>query len=398
MELKGRVAFGRMETVTFGRPANEALLEEIKNYDANRVFLLASGTLNRNTDEIDKIRRSLGNKCVGEFFDMSPHTPRKDVVAATKLAMEKKADLIVTFGGGSLTDAAKAITLCISNNITEVSKLDELRNGNSVDGGTLIGPSIPQITIPTTLSGGEFSAISGVTDESSKTKELFRHPSIMPKVVILDPAPTIHTPEWLFLSTGIRAVDHCVEGICSMHSHPYGDAQAIQGLSLLSSGLVSVKNNPSDLEARLNCQLGTWMSMAPLASGVPMGASHGIGYVLGAAFNIPHGHTSCIMLPAVMRWNEKANYSRQVRVSQAMGSPETSASQLLEKLIQDLGMPTRLSDVDINAKDFASIAEKAMGTPWVPHNPRKINGPSDCLLYTSPSPRDGLLSRMPSSA
>ena len=379
MELKRRVAFGRMEAVTFGRPANEALLEEIKNYDANRVFLLASGTLNRNTDEIDKIRRSLGNKCVGEFFDMSPHTPRKDVVAATKLAMDKKADLIVTFGGGSLTDAAKAITLCISNNITEVSKLDELRNGNSVDGGTLIGPSIPQITIPTTLSGGEFSAISGVTDESSKTKELFRHPGIMPKVVILDPAPTIHTPEWLFLSTGIRAVDHCVEGICSMHSHPYGDAQAIQGLSLLSSGLVSVKNNPSDLEARLNCQLGTWMSMAPLASGVPMGASHGIGYVLGAAFDIPHGHTSCIMLPAVMRWNEKANYSRQVRVSQAMGSPERSAGQLLEKLIQDLGMPTRLSDVDINAKDFESIAEKAMGTPWVPHNPRKINGPPDVL-------------------
>ena len=379
MELKRRVAFGRMEAVTFGRPANEALLEEIKNYDANRVFLLASGTLNRNTDEIDKIRRSLGNKCVGEFFDMSPHTPRKDVVAATKLAMEKKADLIVTFGGGSLTDAAKAIALCISNNITEVRKMDELRNGNSVDGGTLIGPSIPQITIPTTLSGGEFSAISGVTDESSKTKELFRHPGIMPKVVILDPAPTIHTPEWLFLSTGIRAVDHCVEGICSMHSHPYGDAQAIQGLSLLSSGLVSVKNNPSDLEARLNCQLGTWMSMAPLASGVPMGASHGIGYVLGAAFDIPHGHTSCIMLPAVMRWNEKANYSRQVRVSQAMGSPERSAGQLLEKLIQDLGMPTRLSDVDINAKDFASIAEKAMGTPWVPHNPRKISGPSDVL-------------------
>jgi maleylacetate reductase len=368
-----------MEAVTFGRPANEALLEEIKNYDANRVFLLASGTLSRNTDEIDKIRRSLGNKCVGEFFEMSPHTPRKDVIAATKLAMEKKADLIVTFGGGSLTDAAKAIALCISNNITDVRKMDELRNGNSVDGGTLNGPSIPQITIPTTLSGGEFSAISGVTDESSKTKELFRHPGIMPKVVILDPAPTIHTPEWLFLSTGIRAVDHCVEGICSMHSHPYGDAQAIQGLSLLSSGLVSVKNNPSDLEARLNCQLGTWMSMAPLASGVPMGASHGIGYVLGAAFDIPHGHTSCIMLPAVMRWNEKANYSRQVRVSQAMGSPETSASQLLEKLIQDLGMPTRLSDVDINAKDFASIAEKAMGTPWVPHNPRKINCPSDVL-------------------
>ena len=187
--------------------------------------------------------------------------------------------MIVTFGGGSLTDAAKAIALCISNNITDVSKMDELRKGNSIDGGALAAPSIPQITIPTTLSGGEFSAISGVTDEMSKTKELFRHPGIMPKVVILDPAPTVHTPEWLFLSTGIRAVDHCVEGICSMHSHPYGDAQALQGLSLLSCGLISVKDNPKDLNARLNCQLGTWMSMAPLASGVPMGASHGLSLI-----------------------------------------------------------------------------------------------------------------------
>ena len=379
MEIRGRVAFGRMDAVSFGRPAHETLIEEINNYDANRIFLLASGTLNRNTDEIAKIRRSLGTKCVGEFYNMSPHTPRSDVIEASRAAIEKEADLIVTFGGGSLTDAAKAIALCISNNITDISKMDELRKGNSIDGGALTAPSIPQITIPTTLSGGEFSAISGVTDEMSKTKELFRHPGIMPKVVILDPAPTVHTPEWLFLSTGIRAVDHCVEGICSMHSHPYGDAQALQGLSLLSCGLISVKDNPKDLNARLNCQLGAWMSMAPLASGVPMGASHGIGYVLGAVFDIPHGHTSCIMLPAVMQWNESINESRQEKISQAMGSPGKPASELLRKLIGDLGMPTRLSDVNIDTKEFSLIAEKAMETPWVPHNPRTISGPKDVL-------------------
>ena len=87
MELNGRVV-DLMDAVTFGRPANEALLEETKNYDANRVFLLASGTLNRNTDEIDKIRRSLGNKCVGEFFYMSPYTA-EGRHRGNKLAMEK---------------------------------------------------------------------------------------------------------------------------------------------------------------------------------------------------------------------------------------------------------------------------------------------------------------------
>jgi maleylacetate reductase len=124
-------------------------------------------------------------------------------------------------------------------------------------------PNVRQITVPTTLSGGEFSAIAGVTDERTKVKEPLRHPRTMPSAVILDPAITVHTPEWLWLSTGIRAVDHCVEGICSNEAHPYADAQAIKGLALLSSGLPRVKSNPGDLAARLDCQMGTWLSMAP---------------------------------------------------------------------------------------------------------------------------------------
>jgi Iron-containing alcohol dehydrogenase len=81
-------------------------------------------------------------------------------------------------------------------------------------------------------------------------KELLRHPRIIPSAVILDPAITVHTPEWLWLSTGIRAVDHCVEGVCSNEAHPYGDAQALKGLALLSGGLPRVKANVKDLTAR----------------------------------------------------------------------------------------------------------------------------------------------------
>jgi maleylacetate reductase len=236
-------------------------------------------------------------------------------------------------------------------------------------------PTVRQIAVPTTLSAGEFSAIAGVTDERSKVKEMFRHPLVIPSAVILDPAITVHTPEWLFLSTGIRAVDHCVEGICSGEAHPYADAQALRGLSLLVSGLERVKADPSDLQARLDCQIGSWLSMAPLASGVPMGASHGIGYVLGAEFGIPHGHTSCIMLPAVMRWNKGANAKRQGMVAAAMGHPDEDAGDLLDAFIRDLGMPRSLSAVSIGPESFDRIAEQAMATPWVPRNPRHIDGP-----------------------
>jgi maleylacetate reductase len=383
MVQTGRVAFGGMESVTFGKPVAEAIAAEVAATGAERVFLMISGTLNRETDEIAQLRRALGNKVVGEFDKMAPHTPRGDVIAATAAAREAKADLIVTFGGGSITDGAKAVALCLANDIRDPEQMDVLRAVVGPDGGARPPPCNPptvrQITVPTTLSGGEFSAIAGVTDERTHIKELFRHPGIMPKAVILDPAPTVHTPEWLFLSTGIRAVDHCVEGICSGEAHPYGDAQALQGLSLLTNGLTRVKADPTDIQARLDCQMGAWMSMAPLASGVPMGASHGIGYVLGAAFNIPHGHTSCIMLPYVMRWNKLVNGARQELVSAAMGHPGEDASDVLDSFIGDLGMPRSLGAVDVGPEKFQRIAEQSMGTPWIPRNPRKINGPAEVM-------------------
>jgi maleylacetate reductase len=321
---------------------------------------------------------ALGPRCVGTFDAMPAHTPRAAVIAATEQARAAGADLIVTVGGGSITDGAKAVQICLANDIRDVEDIDRVR---AYKGGVpkLNPPVVRQISVPTTIAGGEFSAIAGVTNEHTKVKERLAHPLVMPRAAILDPAITVHTPEWLFLSTGIRAVDHCVEGICSRQAHPYADAQAIKGLSMLAQGLPRVKADADDLDARMDCQIGTWLSMGPLSSGVPMGASHGIGYVLGAAFDIPHGHTSCIMLPAVMRWNRAANAERQARVAAAMGSPGGEAAEALHALIAGIGMPRSLEAVGIGRDAFPRIAERAMATPWVPRNPRRIEGPAQVM-------------------
>lgn len=371
----GRVAFSRMEEVVFGEPAAAAVAGIAERLEAKRVLVMASATLDRSGDGVAAIRGALGQRLAGQYQGMPAHSPRAAVLDATRQARAAGADLIVTVGGGSLTDAAKAVRLCLANDIDSIEAMDALRPG----GPPSRAPAVRQVSVPTTLSAGEFSAIAGVTDERSRVKELFRHPGIIPTAVVLDPAMTLATPEWLFLSTGIRAVDHCVEGICATEAHPFADAQALRGLALLAAGLPRVKANPGDLTARLDCQLGAWLSMAPLATGVPMGASHGIGYVLGAAFDIPHGHTSCIMLPAVMRWNLPANAERQALVAAAMGAPEASAATLLQRLIDSLAMPRSLSAVGIGRDAFDRIAEGAMGTPWVPRNPRPIAGPAEVL-------------------
>jgi maleylacetate reductase len=371
----GRVVFGAMDEVVFGRPAADAISEQMERLRAARAFLMVSGTLNRTTGEIEKIRERLGPRCAAIFDAMPPHTPREAVIAATEQARSADADLIVTIGGGSITDGAKAVQLCLSNNIQTADGIDAIRAARGV-APAIAAPSVRQISVPTTIAGGEFSAAAGVTNTRTRVKEMLRHKLAIPRAVILDPAITVHTPQWLFLSTGIRAVDHCVEGLCSREAHPYADAQALKGLSMLAHGLPRVKASPYDIAARMDCQIGTWLSMGPLSAGVPMGASHGIGYVLGAAYDVPHGYTSCVMLPSVMRWNKPENAERQTLVSAAMGHPGRDAAEVLDEFIRGLGLPRSLQEVRIGAEQFDRIAEQAMATPWIPRNPRKIDTPA----------------------
>ena len=372
---KGRVVFGAMDEVVFGQPAAQAIVAQLDRLGSSRAFLMVSGTLNRQTDAIGKIRNALGSRSVGLFDAMPPHTPREAVIAASEAARAANADLIVTVGGGSITDGAKAVQLCLANDVRTVEAIDTIRAVKGI-APPLVPPHVRQISVPTTIAGGEFSAIAGVTNTATRVKEMLRHDLVMPRAAILDPAITVHTPEWLFLSTGIRAVDHCVEGLCSAECHPYAEAQAVKGLALLVQGLPRVKADPSDLDARMDCQIGTWLSMGPLSSGVPMGASHGIGYVLGAVYDVPHGYTSCVMLPFVMRWNYQANAERQALVASTMGHPGEDAADVLDDFIRGLGMPRSLHEVGVGPENFERISEQAMGTPWIPRNPRRIDGPA----------------------
>ena len=145
--------------------------------------------------------------------------------------------------------------------------------------------------------------------------------------------------------------------------------------ALLSRGLVAVKADPGNLEARLDCQLGAWMSIMGSQNGVTKGASHGIGHVLGGTANVPHGYTSCVMLPHVLRFNEPINAARQAMVSEALGQPMVKAADAIAGLIARLGLPGTLRAVGVKAEQMDAIAKQSMHDRWVHTNPRKIDGP-----------------------
>ena len=379
--IRGVHRYPPMERVIYGTPVAEALAQEVERIGANAVYVLASGTLARQTDVIDGVRGVLGNKFAGLCSKIGAHTPRIDVVAAANAARDVRADALLTVGGGSVTDAAKMVGLCLGNDVSDPAQLDSFRAVIHADGRTerppVKSPGVRSIAVPTTLSAGEFNSPAGCTDTVRQVKESYLHPLMMPRSVILDPAVTVHTPEWLFLSTGIRAVDHAVEDICSINPAPLSDGTSLHALRLLSRGLRAVKADPNNLEARLDCQLGCWMSIMGSQNGVQKGASHGIGHVLGGTAGVPHGYTSCVMLPHVLRFNAMVNGERQAWVSEALGRPGRSAGDAVAELVADLDLPSTLRAVGVKAEQLDRIAEESMHDRWVHTNPRPIAGPPD---------------------
>ncbi|MBL6951242.1 MAG: iron-containing alcohol dehydrogenase [Alphaproteobacteria bacterium] len=379
----GQVVFTGMDRVIFGQAAAGAVAGEAERLGAERVFLLVSGTLNRETDAVETMAAALGPRYAGRWDHMPSHSPREAVVDCANAARDAGCDLLVNFGGGSTTDGGKAVTICLEHNITDADGLEPFRTRVDEDGKRVrpeyAAPQVRQIAVPTTLSGGEFNARAGITNTKEKLKQSFMHPGIIPISVILDPAITVHTPEWLWLSTGIRAVDHAVETYCSLDANDYTDGAALQALRLLSEGLPRVKADPGDLEARLQCLMGAWISMTGIVTGTRLGASHAIGHILGGTANVPHGYTSCVMLPYVLNYNAAINSNRQAAIAQAVGHPDQSAADALDKLISGLGMPRSLREVDITEDQLPLLAKNCMLDDWTFSNPREIRSPDQIM-------------------
>ena len=383
--LNGIHGHQEIERVVYGRPAGAAVRAEAERLGAKRVFVTTTRSVAQSALLADVIKE-LGDRYAGVYAGITAHSPRPCVIEGAQRAREAKADMLVTVGGGSVIDATKVMLIALWQNVTSIDELDPYRAGRPKEGAAppseaIKSPAeaIRMIAVPTTLSAAEFNAYAGISDPRHGIKESFGHRLIVPRVIVLDPAATLATPMDLMLSTGLKAVDHAVERLCSQQAHPFVLGTATEALKLLTEALPAHKAHADDMAARLNLQFGMWLSIGAGTSGVGVGASHGIGHVLGAACHVPHGHTSCVMLPSVLRWNLAVNADRQKRVSEAFGKPDAPAADLVAQLVATLGLPRTLSEVGVGRDRFREIAEKSMHDRAVLNNPRPIKGPSEVM-------------------
>jgi len=378
--------YSRLETVIQGGNAVTSLLEQVNSTGCQRVFLLASRTLLNNSGIVDQIDAALGGRLADVFANIPAHTPRPAVLEAIGRARSCDADLLVTVGGGSVIDAAKAVQLALQQKLESEQQLldyaqfaDGSRGSKAGDFTLFTEPSkLRQIAIPTTLSGAEFSNNAGVTDPVKSLKEGYRGPDLYPKTIIYDPALSCRTPDWLWLSTAIRSLDHAIEGYCSQDAHAYLEGHFLQAMRLFASSLPASCKDPENLAARSLAQQAVWLACCGLGQ-VRHGASHGIGYILGAVCGVPHGYTSCVMLPAVLQWNSEVNGDRQRVITEALGENTSSAGAAVRTLVSALGLPQTLQDVGVTRDQLPQIARLASQHPVVQRNPRVISGAEDVL-------------------
>ena len=341
--LSGEYPLTQLERVVFGAGGVARLGGELDRLGVSRAVVVTGRTLGA-SPLLARVTGALGGRCIQVFTGARQHVPASAVDELAAVVESTRADCLVSFGGGSPIDAAKAAI------------------HRRLSGATPSAAALPHVAVPTTLSAGEFTAVAGITDDASRAKHATVDPRLAPRVVLLDPELSAATPAWLWAASGMRAVDHAVETLYSTFQHPVSSSQAAAALAMLARHLEPSLDAAAH-DARVQCQTAAWMSVQGIAY-AGLGLSHALGHQIGPRWNVAHGVTSCITLPHAMRAIARKRPDLFERMAPALGIPFGSnateaalaCADAVAALVARLGLPSSLSAVGVPRAELVSVA------------------------------------------
>ena len=369
--------------ILFGNGKIDSLKDEIQKLGGKRVLVLSGRTVAEKTDAVRRINDGLGDMSAGVYSGLTQRAPLSTAVEAANLALASGADTLVGVGGSTISDAARMIAVLMAEGITTVEQLRQL--GEEQDmllSPNLDGKVLPlQVAVPTTLSAGEFNMGGGnVLDDQAGHKIRVRHPRLYADLIMLDSVMTEGTPDWLWLSTGVKALDHCIERLYTTGNQPAIDAPILAAAETLFTHLPKSRESDGDPEARLQCLVAAWMSMMG-APNFAMGLSHAIGHILGVKYSVGHGYTSCVTQPYVMEFNRPVSAAKQALLARSAGldtrgmsdeAAAEAAARAVDDFVLGMGMPHRIRELEIPEADLPEIAELVLTDDGCRNNPIPI--------------------------
>jgi len=365
--------------IIFGENTALDVAIEVENLKCKKALIVTDRELAKNTDIPERIKKVLGNLCVGIFTDVEPDSGIHIVNQGAKLGKELGADCIVSVGGGSAIDTAKGIAIVLK----EGGKLQDYAGFQ-----ILTRPQTPHIVIPTTAgTGSEVTYIAVIKDHEEGRKLLFGDYNILPNVAILDPKMTEGLPPRLTAATGMDAMSHAIEALHSLQREPIADGMALHAIRLIKEFLPKAVENGTDMMARGQMLVAANMAGAAF-SNAQVGIVHALAHSVGARFKVHHGLANSILLPACLRYNADACGEVYLDILSALGvnieglQPEKSGNVVADKISEftkKLGLPQRLRDVGVPEEGLKECSELALSDGAIVYNPKPVFDPAEIL-------------------
>lgn len=346
--------------ICYGPNALEALehLPAKKAFIVTDAFMVTSGFTSQIISLLDR-----GGTAHGIFDGVEPDPSLETVTRGTLLFLRSQSDILIALGGGSVIDAAKAISFFACK---------------ATEGGT----KAPLVAIPTTSgTGSEVTAISVITDKRNEVKIPLNDEMLIPDVAILDARFTRTVPPPITAATGMDVLTHAVEAYTSRQANAFTNIYAEHAIRYAHTYLPRAYRCMDDMKARDMLLLASCMAgMAFNNSG--LGITHSIAHSLGGLFHIPHGVANAVMLPHVIRYNCFDVGAKYREIAEIMGLPASSIQEGSSGLISEvknlnasMGLPSGIRELKVEEAEFRAhldtMAANAMDDMCTSGNPRK---------------------------
>jgi len=370
MNLLNSFSFELPTKIEYGIGAVERLAEIIKALNAESLLVVTDKGI-RNSGLLERISNLLdANKLTHNIFDnVEPNPKDYNVQEGAEMAKRLNPDCLVTVGGGSPIDCAKAIAVVARQGGAARDYVGPDKIGGDV---------LPLIAIPTTAgTGSEVTFSSVITDSKEKYKFSIKDPKIAPKVALVDPEMTLTMPPGLTAATGMDALTHAIEGFTANAAEPIADSAALYAIELITAYLRAAVSDGSNLEARAGMLLGSVLAGIAFSHS-DVAAVHCVAEALGGKYDAAHGVCNAVVLPAVMEYNLDYCKDRYARIAAAMGlsyeNIEEGARQAVkavQKLASDVRLP-EFGSLGVQEKDFEELALNSFKNGSNIDNPRPM--------------------------
>ncbi len=350
--------FRTPQTIIYGRGSLEKVGVEASSR-GKKALIISDKIMDQlgNVKQCQQLLQDHGVEC-SVYLGVASEPTDQYVAETLDIFKKDQCDLVISLGGGSCIDTAKAVVVLATNG----GYIGEYRKGNRIAEKA----PIPHIAIPTTAgTGSEATDVTVITNTSNDVKMMIKQPAFMPTVAIVDPVLTLSSPQHVTAATGVDALSHAIEAYLSRLSHPMADTMALSAMKLIVENIENAYKDGRNIKAREAMSLGSLQAGMSFTN-ASVCLVHGMSRPIGAMFHVPHGYSNAMLLPAVLEFIKESCIDRLAALGRIF-SPKSEglsntvlaaiAVESVKKLCQNLNIPN-LKNWGIDEKEFNLAVSK----------------------------------------